>query len=401
MKKGILALLIALIIVLKPALALEHLNKDDLKITVEGLKSSYSPGDKVNVTITIEPKSDDIAKKMENREYDIYNMLKYPSTDVEIYASGLTTPLQISGRDKVVIPDYYLNLPEDEQLEKIVIKALGYVPSVSENKGIIEFTYLKVEPEDGDTLYFNLTILNPSKLSGDLNRIKNEVNELEVQINELSKYMNVENLKDELNKIKTNLSLAEGYYNDHDYEKVSEKIEWLNKAVKDLKEKVVKSWAEYYVDTAKNYMNDIEALILKATSFIDVAKSAGKTKEIISYELNVTQIKYDVQNMKDELQNIQSLYDNGKYNETIDKAKDLINEEKNVKLKLSMIVEELQNVIKPTSTPTPTPTKGFGFKLDKKTLMYIGIGIGIVVIGGAAAVAISRWRQKRKWDELR
>ncbi len=399
MKKGILALLIALVVILKPVFALEHLNKDDLKITVEGLKSSYSPGDKVNVTITIEPKSDDIAKKMENREYDIYNMLKYPSTDVEIYASGLTTPLQISGGDKVVIPDYYLNLPEDEQLEKIVIKVLGYVPSVSEDKGIVEFTYLKVEPQDGDILYFNLTILNPSKLSGDLNRIKNEVKDLEAQINELCKYVNAESLKDELNKIKTNLSLAEGYYNDHDYEKVSEKISWLEKAIKDLKEKIVKMWAEYYVDTTKNYMNDIDALILKATSFIDVAKSAGKTKEIIPYELNVTQIKYNVEDLKNELQDIQSLYDNGKYNDTIDKAKDLLNKEKKVKLELSMIVDELQNII--NAKPTPTPTKGFGFKLDKKTLEYIGVGIGVIVIGGAVAVAISRWRQKRKWDELR
>jgi len=399
MKRVILALFVILAVTFKPVLALEHLSKDDLKISVEGLKGSYSPGDKVNVTITIEPKSDDVAKKMENREYDIFNMLNYPSTDVEIYASGLSTPLKISGRDKVVIPDYYLNLPEDEQLEKIVIKVLGYVPSVSEKEGIVKFTYLKVEPEDGDTIYFNLTILNPSKLSEELNKIKKNVTELEKEINELSKYVSVGSLKSELNEIKTNLSLAEGYYNDHEYEKVCEKVEWLEKAVKDLKAKVVQKWAEYYVDTAKKYMDDIDALVLKASSYIDVAKSAGKAKEVLPYELNLTQIKYSVENLKEEFKDVQNLYDNGKYNETIDKAKDLIDKAKSLKVELSEMVNDLQSLI--NAKPTPTPTKSFGFKLDKKTLMYVGIGAAVVIGGIGGAIAISKWRQKRKWDELK
>ncbi len=402
MRKWILAFLIALIIVLKPVFALEHLSKGDLKITVKGLKSSYSPGDKVNVTITIEPKNDDIARKMERREYDIYSYLKYPEETAIIYVANIPPVTNSSNSNKLIIPSYWLNPPEEEDiLEKLVIKAVGYVPSVSENKGIVEFTYLKVEPQDGDVLYFNLTILNPSKLSGELNNLKNKVNGLENEVEKLSKYVSVENLKDELNKIKINLTLAEGYYNDHDYGKVSEKISWIDKAIKDLETKIRNRWAEYYIDTAKNTMNDIDALLLKAESYVDVAKSTGKAQQIIRYELNLTQIKFTLNDLRNNLNNLQELYDKGEYNETINNAKDLLNKERKIKLELSIIVTALKDIVSPSVTPTPTKASSFKFKLDEKMLMFIGLGAVIVIGGIGGAIALSKWRQKRKWDELR
>ncbi len=400
MKRIVVAVLV-LMLTITPALGLEHLSKSDLKISVEGLKKSYSPGEKVVVCVTVEPKNDEAAKKMENREYDIFNYLSNPSTDVYIYVSGLTTPLEVSGREKVVIPDYYLNLPEDEVLEKIEINVTGYVPTnVSSKSGITEFTYLKIQPEDGDTITLNLTVLNPSKLSETLKDIENRVGNLEKEINELSKYTDVGSLKNFLNRIKTNLTLAESYYNDHEYEKAMTKISWLNSAVSELSKMVTKSWASYYLNEAKSVMDEIDELYVKAEGYIDVANSAGKAKEVLNYRVNLTLIKSTIEDLKNDLSSVEKLYDEGNYNETVQKAKDLLEREKLVKVKLGMIAEELEKLINAKPTPTKSPA-GFKFKLDTKTLTYVGIGIAVVVGGGAVAVAVSKWRQKRKWDELK
>ena len=400
MKRSVLfLLLITLLFLTTPVFALEHLKKGDLEISVSGLKDSYRPGDKVNVKVTIEPKSDDVAKKMENRDWTFYNELDSPK-DMEVTFVSKETYCpytKSTSGEKLVFEGYEIS--SGYGVDKIEINVSGYVPQIE--SGVGEFTYLKIVPEDGDTIYFNLTVVNPSKLSGELNELKNRVNELEKEINDLGNYVSVEGLKDELNKIKTNLSLAEGYYNDKDYDKVCEKLSWIESAIKDLEGKIRKKWAEYYVDSAKDIMNDIDALLLKAESYIDVAKSAGKTQEVIQYELNLTQIKYTLNDLRNELNDVQDLYDKGKYNDTIDKAKDLIDKEKKIKLELGMIVTALKDVINPSVTPTPTKTPGFKFKLDERTLLFVGLGVVAIVGGIGGAVAISKWRQKRKWDELK
>ena len=71
MKKGVALILLVLLLLIKPVLGAELLELNDLTVTVEGKKDCYSPDDKLIVTIRIEPKDEEAAKKMENREYTI------------------------------------------------------------------------------------------------------------------------------------------------------------------------------------------------------------------------------------------------------------------------------------------------------------------------------------------
>ncbi len=397
MKKWIIVALLLLLFA-TPVFGLEYLKKDDLKITIEGKKSCYSPGDKLDVKITIEPKSDDIAKRMENRDYTFYNYLDSPKNMEVSFVSRETYVkyTESTTKDSLTIKGYEIS--SGYGIDHIEINVSGYVPSIS--GGVEEFTFFKIVPQDGDTLLFNITIVNPSKLEESLKSLENELKSIKNEIDELGKYVSVESLNDEYNKIATNLTLAKEYYNDKDYDKVSEKIGWIEKAIGDLKTKVKEKKADYYLTEAKNIMNDIDALILKAESYISVAESAGKAEKVMEFKLNVTQIKYAVGDLKNNLNDIQKLYDEKKYDDVIDNAKNLIDKAKNIKLQLGIIVSKLQNIV--SSKETPTPTKpSFNFKFDTKMLTYIGIGIAVIVGGGIAAVAISKWRQKRKWDELR
>lgn len=392
--------LLIVLFCVKSAFALEYLSKGDLNIDIEGLKGSYSPGEKLSVKITITPKSSDIAKRMENRDWTFYNYLNEPrNLEVTFVARETYVPYTKSTtKESLKFKDYEIS--SGYGVDKIEINISGYVPTIE--SGTEEFTFFKIVPQDGDTIVFNITIVNPSKLENDLKSLENELKEIKKEMDELGKYISVESLNERYDMIYTNLTLAKEYYNDKDYSKVSEKIRWIKNAINDLKAKLKEKKADYYLSEAKNLMNDIDALILKAESYITVAKSSGKSNEIIDIELNLTQIKYKVSDLKDDLKNVQTLYDNGKYDEVIDNAKDLIDKAKNVKLQLSVIVSNLQNVLSSKLTPTPTKSAtNFNFKLDTKTLTYIGIGIAVIVGGSVAAIGISKWRQKRKWDELR
>jgi len=404
MKRWIPVALLILFLLATPVFGLEYLKKDDLKITIEGKKDCYSPGDHVAIKITIQPKNDDIAKSMV-RDYTFYNYLMSPR-EMKITPYTAETPEESPVHFTVTTSDKSYTLHSQEinlgYVKKIVINVTGYVPTnLNSNVGIIEFTFFKVVPQDGDTILFNITIVNPSKLEEELKNIENELKNIKNEIDELGKYVNVESLNERYEKISSNLTLAKGYYNDKEYDKVSEKISWIKKAISDLEAKLKEKKADYYLSEAENIINDIDALILKADSYITVAKNSGKANEVINFEINLTQIKYKFNDLKDDLKNIQKLYDEGKYDDVIDNAKDLVNRAKNVKLQLSIIVSKLQNIISTKETPTPTKTAGFNFKLDKKTLTYIGIGVAVIIGGSVAAVAISKWRQKRKWDELR
>ena len=399
MKKPVIIMLLLLIIFIgvKPALGAEYLELTDLKISIEGKKDCYSPNDKLAVTITIEPESDEIAKKMENRDYTFYNYLNAPrNMEITFVAKETYVPYtKATAKETLTFKDYEIS--SGYGVDHIEINVTGYVPSIE--GGIEEFTFFKIIPQDGDSILFNITIVEPSKLEDELKDLEEKLNELKSEIDELGRFINVESLNEKYDEISRNITLAKDYYNEGEYEKVSKKISRIKSAIDDLEDKLKEKKADYYLTEAKNMINDIDALILKADSYITVAESSGKANDVMEYKLNLTQIKYRVEDLKDSLKDIQKLYDDGKYGEVIDNAKDFIDEAKDIKLQLSIMVSSLQSVLK--TKGTPTPTSEFSFKLDTKMLTYIGIGVAVIVCGGIAAVAISRWRQRRKWDELR
>ncbi len=398
MKKLIIAVLIVLLLAI-PVSALEYLSKDDLNVNVEGLKGSYAPGDKLSVKITITPKSEDIAKKMENRDWTFHNYLNEPrKLEVTFVARETYVPYTKStAKESLTFKDYEIS--SGYGVDKIEINVSGYIPSIE--GGVKTITFLEIDIQDGDTLKFNVTVVNPSKLEETLKDLENELKDLRDQISKLSKYVSVESLKEKADEISSNITLAREFYNDKDYEKVSEKIGWIEKAIKGLKGEIKRKWAEYYYDKSKNLLSEIDALILKAESYITVAESSGKN--VVEYKLNLTQIKYEVNDLKGDFNDLEKLYDEGKFGDVIDRGKELVGKLENEKLKLGVLVNELEGVIKTKPSPTPTPTKalGFEFNLDAKTLTYVGIGLAVIVGGGIATVAISKWRQKRKWDELK
>ncbi len=390
-------IILALILLVTPVMGATYLKSSDLSVSVEGKKSSYTPGGKVNVTITIEPKSVDVAKSMENRDWTFYNYLESPKymTISFVTMETYVTYTNSTSREKITFKHYEINAGP---VAKIIIKIRGYAPLIK--SGFKEFTFLKVAPEDGDVLLFNITIINPSKLSEEIGKIESEFKELKSEVFNLSRYVTVTSLENLCDRISANITIAKDYYNSKDYERASERIECAKRDLSTLKREVEKRWAEYYLNRVKDLLNDVNALMLEAESYLNVMESTGKTEQVMLYKVNLTQIKYSVNEYKEKLGNLEDLYDSGKYPEVIDRGKDLSEKVKLVKAELESMVSKIKSQLKAKPTPTPTK-KAAGFKLNRQMLIYIGAGIGIVIGGAAGAVAISRWRQRRRWDELR
>ena len=156
MKRWIIILLLILFICIKPVFGAEYLSKDDLRITVEGKKDCYSPNDKLAVVITIEPKSDSIAKNMENRDYTFYNYLNAPrNMEVTFVAKETYVPYtKATTKESLTFKDYEIS--SGYGVDHIKINVTGYVPNIENN--VEQFTFLRIIPEYGDTLSFSITV---------------------------------------------------------------------------------------------------------------------------------------------------------------------------------------------------------------------------------------------------
>ena len=135
---------------------LTYLYKSDLAISTKGIEIKYHPGDYINVQIIIMPINDNLAKKMENRDYTFYNYLDSPRNMEVTFVSRETYVeyTRSTNEESLTIKDYEIS--SGYGVGKIEINVSGYVPSIE--GGIEEFTFFKIVPEDGDTLSFNITV---------------------------------------------------------------------------------------------------------------------------------------------------------------------------------------------------------------------------------------------------
>ncbi len=391
---------LVLLLITTPVLG-KYLTLNDFNIDVKGLKDYYTQNEKVSLKITVSSKSEDIAKEMANRKYTFYNNLNTPrEITVRIYFKN--GPIYSrSTNDKVLMIDRdYTNW--DEGIDSVEINVSGITPPIE--SGVKNFAAFELEIENSEPIKVNITIVNPPKIESEISDLKSTLSKIENEINELAKKTDVDDLKDRLDKVKQDLNNLEVLYRNKHYEEVCKNIDTVKEEINSLKLDVKKAHARYYIDTAEDLLDRIDVNITKAESLIDLLKAKGK--DVLNYTLALTDLKADEDRIKDEINDLRSLYDDGNYDGVISRGENVLEDENTLLGKVTSIINDLKSLLTPTSTTQPTQTTTFislpKINVDWKVVgFYGGITVGAIVVVALVVISIKRYLKRRRWDELK
>lgn len=390
-----------LILLITPAFG-KYLTSNDFSINVKGLKDYYTQNDEVSLSITILPKNEDIAKDMANRPYTFYNNLNAPrKLTVKIhFREGAV--YSRSTTDKILIIDRECT-NWDKGIDSVEINVSGVAPSIE--SGVEDFTAFEFEIENAEPIKVNITIVNPSKIESEISNLKSIVSEIENEINELAKKTEISDLMDRLDKIKQDINNLEVFYRNKHYEEVCKNIETVKEETNTLKLDIKKVHARYYIDTAEDLLDRIDINITKAESLVNILKAEGK--DVLNYTLALTDLKAEENRIRDKLRDLKNLYDDGNYDDVIDRGDNILDDEKTLLEKVTSIINDLRGLLNPTTTTTAQTTQTTVLSLPKINMdwkivgFYGGITVGAVVVVALAVIGIRRYLKRRRWDELK
>ena len=421
--------LIALFIVIHPALALEKLNASDFKepdVTVMINDVEYKPtlsdgkfmidkvcekGDSVKVKYIIEPIDDEAAKKIggeSGRSITIRTELDNAVIDATVrYASGgavvsSSTPGQNFHTVSVAKYDPYA----ETSLDKIEVKVQGTLPSSSSRLERVKAVWFDIQEAYDDCLPpVVLLVVDYIKFQNDLNSLKETYNEISAILDAYIGKVDTSKLSNYLNYASQNISLAESYYNDGEYIKADERLnyasEWLDKA--DTEAKKVK--AEYACSQADERLREIGKSLDKIELYLDQieSKELVNTSTLLGYKSEFKGLQDESSSLAEELAVAKAYINDGKYGEAEMKANNIINEAEKLANSANALFEELKKVVSPEETATPEPTQTESFKMPgiPIDIKLVGVIVGGIIAIALAIMGIQRYMKRRKWDELK
>ncbi|RLI89248.1 MAG: hypothetical protein DRO98_01480 [Archaeoglobales archaeon] len=410
-------------IAIHPAFALEKLNTSDfkepdvtLKVNGEDLKPTLSngkfvidkvceKGDTVEITYVIEPIDEDKAKEVDGRTYTARTELEGAVIKATVYyKNGGGVGYESSPGKK------YLDIKVGEWedgLDKINVEIRDDVPAPSARlKEINALRFDVQEAEENCLPPVVLLVIDYDRFKSDISSMKERYNNLSAVLDQYIGKTDTSGLSNYLNYASQNISLAESYYNDGEYIKADERLnyasEWLDKA--DTEAKKVK--AEYACSQADERLREIGKSLDKIELYLDQieSKELVNTSTLLGYKSEFKGLQDESSSLAEELAVAKAYINDGKYSEAEIKANNIISEAEKLANSANALFEELKKVVSPEETATPEPTqtaeefKMPGIPIDIK---LVGVIVGGIIAIALAIMGIQRYMKRRKWDELK
>jgi len=409
-------------IAIHPAFALEKLNTSDfkepdvtLKVNGEDLKPTLSngkfvidkvceKGDTVEITYVIEPIDEDKAKEVDGRTYTARTELEGAVIKATVYyKNGGGVGYESSPGKK------YLDIKVGEWedgLDKINVEIRDDVPAPSARlKEINALRFDVQEAEENCLPPVVLLVIDYDRFKSDISSMKERYNNLSAVLDQYIGKTDTSRLSNYLNYASQNISLAESYYNDGEYIKADERLnyasEWLDKA--DTEAKKVK--AEYACSQADERLREIGKSLDKIELYLDQieSKELVNTSTLLGYKSEFKGLQDESSSLAEELAVAKAYINDGKYGEAEMKANNIINEAEKLANSANALFEELKKVVSPEETATPEPTQTESFKMPgiPIDIKLVGVIVGGIIAIALAIMGIQRYMKRRKWDELK
>ncbi len=393
-------LILALLVIIQPVLALEHLTSDnfdqpDTSVTPE--KSYYLPGDSVSASYKITPKTDDdmelIGGEKDNpRTYTFKTSLEDAKWTISInYYMGSWTEDFTGSEAKVDVKYFYL----DEQrkgVRSIEVNITGKLPSVNKRLENVAIVNVSIEEADSDALPpLTVKVVNKQKFSEDIQKVRSDTDSLKSDLDKSKVSYN----QSDFDEIYSLLDDAQNLVNQGKYVEADGKIDLAESKLEDLASKAEKLKAE----AERDYVDNLLSKIYLNLSVTEVTlNKIGNSKNYSLFVQTYADLKSKYDDFKSEFDDAKQLINDKKYSEAYDKLS-----------KLKPKVEDLLNDVLSLKAKVEkeSESKPEGFKLPFLSIpslpfppLYLAAGVGVAVAAVVAAVLIMR-RRRGKWDELR
>ncbi len=423
----LLLALITLLFIVPPALAAEHLNASDFgSPNPQGVgKEYYKPGERLEFLYYVVPADEDKKVKLDDRYYYVYSSLDGVSLRATVFlATGASIQHQyLNGRcqnpedsceilDGTVKMSFHIgDTGSQGGVDEIEVEVKGTVPSVEKRLETVKALWFEVSDADANVLpSVEIRVLNLDRFTQDLHDVKKRYQSLSDNATHLEEEGAVTvDAQHYLDKARDNITLAENYYRDGNYirsdKKLSNAENLLDKAAFELS----KAKANFIYEKASNELEKLSVAIVQFDYTIREAKDAGLP--VSSYEFQLITLKSKYTNLAEKNDKTADYLEKNEFDDVIKRSNNIINESAELTMQTNSLITELKKKIdetKETPTPTPTPTstptppsQPFFFE-QRDRLVLIGAVVAIIIGGGgAAAIAISKYRQKKAFDELK
>jgi hypothetical protein len=422
-----LAVTFLFIFTASPVFAAENLNASDFGDPhPEGVsKSYYKPGERLELIYYITPSSDDKKIKLDGRYYYLYSSLESATLKATVFlATGASIQHQfLNGRcqnpaDSCEILDGTIKMSfqigemgAGGGVDEIVVEVKGTIPHADKRLEEIKAFWVEVSDADENVLPpVKIKILNLDIFTKDLENAKQKYANLTDRADKLEEMGAVTlDAKDYLEKAYKNITLAENLYKEGEYIKSDEKLSFVEKHLNKAEFELERAEAEHVYENARAELDKLATLVVELELTIKEAKDAGLL--VSSYEFQLTSIKNKYSILLNKNEKTSDYLDKDKFKDVILRSEGIINESNQLTQQANSLIAELRGKIDelkqtPTPTPTPTSTPTQAFKIPflehRDTLILVGAIIAILIGGGGAvAIAISRYRQKKAYDELK
>jgi hypothetical protein len=410
-----------------PVFAAEHLNASDFgPPNPQGVgKEYYRPGERLEFLYYIVPASDDKKVKLDNRYYYIYSSLDGVTLRATVFlATGASIQHQyLYGRcqnpeDSCEVLNGAVRMSfnigdtgGEGGVDEIEVEVKGTIPSVQRRLETVKVLWFEVSDAEPNVLpSVKIRVLNLDQFTKDMGKMKGRYKSLSENASILEERGVVTvDAEDYLEKARNNLTLAENYYKDGDYIESDEKLSSVETMLKKAAFELLKAEAEFVYEKAGDELEKLSVAIVQFDYTIQEAKD--EDIPVSSYEFQLITLKSKYTGLVDKNDKTSDYFEKNKFDDVIKRSKSVINESTSLAMQANSLIAELRKKIDeaketptptPKPTPTPTPTSGLFFLEYRDKLVLIGAVIAILIGGGgAAAVAISRYKQKKAFDELK
>ena len=409
--KKILLIILAFLLIVIPVLGAETVTKNNYAEPIIKVNNkTYVPNETVLIlgknefvwiNYVIEPKTDEDAKKIDNRDYSI---------STELHDAKLEYRIVFGNGASISKSGFTIDVPDADDLDgvtKIEINLTGYTPSIEER--LKEISALRIRVQDGGYILpdVKIYVIDLNKFSSDLNNAKGKLNELNDFLANYTGKVDVSTLKNYLDKAKENVTLAEENFKDENYVNADKRLKnaefWFEKAENEK----IGVEARYLYSEADKDIKDLGKLLNKIEVYLEEIeeKELVNTSTLIDYKTNYSSLKDRFNDLTSDLAVAKGYLDTGSYESAKSKLEQILNDIKEIKSEADKLLGELSSYVEMATPTTQQGTQFLEIKLpevDWKVVgFYAGIGGGALVAIVLIALGLRRYLRRRRWDELK
>ncbi len=413
MKKILLT--IALLLIIGTALAAEQISKDNFSETViePKLKEYYLPGEEIRFNVTIAPKTDDDAKKIDGRYYEFNTSLSNPKIEASVYYKN-DGSISRTGKEylKVDVKDW------DDGLDQIKVKVSGTIPEISGRIAKIYALYVDIQDAEKDSVPpVVITVVNPQAFGDYVSSLESRLSSLNKKADELEdKGVSVVEAKEKLKLASEEIEEGKKALSNEDYISANETLSKADGHLSEAEKILKKAELNYRKSEVEKKLQSMLTLMEDADKTIAELKSEGYAT--LQFEIRLNDYKSKYTELSQKLSTVNDYISSELFDDAERVLQEVESSVNSYNEELRAMISEMQSLVAKTETPEETPTStpedvlkpvkepfekfsSFVSENKGKILIYGGAIVVLAVVSIVGYRGLKGYMRRRKFDELK